>query len=127
MCSSDLTIHACHCARAETGATSWPDIVALYDVLAAIRPNAATAVNRAVAIGEARGAEAGLAALAQAPAMPSWLPYQAARAALSARAGRRQDALSAYDAALALGPAPAERLYLQARRATAAASGDHGA
>jgi RNA polymerase sigma-70 factor (ECF subfamily) len=110
------TIHATHCGRAETGRTDWPTIAALYDVLAHLRPHAATAVNRAVAIGEARGAEAGLAALADVEAMDAWLPYQAALAALSARAGRKPQAAAAYAAALDLNPAPAERLYLEARR-----------
>lgn len=109
-------IHAAHCARAETGATPWDDIAALYEVLSVVRPHAATAVNRAVAVGEARGPEAGLAELARIEGVEAWLPYQAALAALSARAGRRAAAVRAYDAALALGPAPAERLYLQARR-----------
>lgn len=111
------TIHATHCARAETGgATDWPTIAALYDILAQLRPHAAIAINRAVAIGEAEGAAAGLAELAKIQGMETWLPYQAAFAALSAKAGRRADARAAYDAALALGPAPAERLYLEARR-----------
>lgn len=108
-------IHATHCARAETGATDWAAIAALYDVLAQVRPHVATAVNRAVAIGEAHGAEAGLAALARVDGMDDWLPYQVALAALSARAGRREAARDAYRAALALGPAPAERLYLVAQ------------
>ena len=112
-------IHACHCARAATGATSWPDIVALYEVLATIRPNAATAVNRAVAISEAFGAVAGLSALAGVQGMETWLPYQAALAGLSIRAGDLDAAVAAFVAALTLGPAPAERLYLerQMRRA----------
>jgi RNA polymerase sigma-70 factor (ECF subfamily) len=110
-------IHASHCARAETGATPWADIAALYDVLAELRPGAPTAVNRAVAIGEARGPEAGLAELAKIPGAEAWLPYQAALAALSAEAGRRDAARAAYAAALALDPPPAERLYLQARLA----------
>lgn len=110
------TIHATHCARAETGVTDWATIAALYDVLAQLRPHAATAVNRAVAIGEAQGADAGLAALATIQGVDDWLPYQAALAALSARAGRLDAAAAAYAAALALGPAPAERLFLEARR-----------
>lgn len=109
-------IHGAHCTRAETGATDWAAIAALYDVLAYLRPHAATAVNRAVAIGEARGPEAGLAELANVEGMETWLPYQAALAALSARAGRKPQAAAAYAAALALSPAPAERLYLEARR-----------
>ncbi|MBI1200019.1 MAG: RNA polymerase sigma factor [Phenylobacterium sp.] len=109
-------IHAAHCARAETGITPWADIAALYDVLAAIRPHAATAVNRAVAVGEAHGAEAGLAELARVEGVEDWLPYQAALAGLSARAGRKAAADRAYAAALALDPAPAERLYLETCR-----------
>jgi len=109
-------IHATHCSRAETGVTAWRDIAALYDVLAAIRPHAATAVNRAVAVGEARGPEAGLAELATIDGVEDWLPYQAALAGLSARAGRKAAAHSAFTAALALRPAPAERLYLERQR-----------
>ena len=82
-------------------------------MLIAVRPHAATAVNRAVAIGEAQGPEAGLAALAQVSGVEDWLPYQAARAGLSAKAGRGEAAAEAYRAALALNPAPAERLYLE--------------
>lgn len=111
------TIHATHCSRAETGATDWATIAALYDVLAHLRPHAATAVNRAVAIGEARGPEAGLAELAKVEGMADWLPYQAALAALSARAGRYDAARTAYAAALAMDPAPAERLFLGRRLA----------
>jgi len=108
-------IHATHCARAETGVTDWPTIAALYGVLAHLRPHPAVAVNRAVAIGEAEGAEAGLAELARIGPMEGWLPYQAALAHLSARAGRDEAARAAYDAALALGPPPAERLFLEQR------------
>lgn len=108
-------IHASHCARAETGVTPWADIAALYDVLAQLRPHAATAVNRAVAIGEACGPLAGLDALARVAGVEDWLPYQAARAGLSAAAGRRADAALAYRSCLALHPAPAERLYFERR------------
>lgn len=109
------TIHACHCARIEGRPTPWGEIAALYEVLATVRPSAATAVNRAVAIGEARGPAAGLAALAEADGMAAWLPFQAARAHLSAKAGDRRSAAEAYRAALRLGPAPAERQYLEQR------------
>lgn len=109
-------IHATHCTRAQTGAaTDWSAIAALYDILVQVRPHPATAVNRAVAIGEARGADAGLVELARIKGVADWLPYQAALAGLNARAGRREDARAAYRAALALGPAAAERLYLEAQ------------
>ena len=108
-------IHASHCARVETGVTHWSDIAALYDVLAQLRPHAATAVNRAVAIGEARGAQAGLDALSAVTGVEGWLPFQAALAGLSAKAGRSGDAALAYRTCLTLEPAPAERLYFERR------------
>ena len=111
------TIHAAHLSRAEGRPTPWRDIAALYDVLLQMRPGVVTAVNRAVAVGEAIGADAGLQALMEAEAPPDWLPYQAARAGLCAKAGRTAEAAAALKAALALDPAPAERLFLKRRLA----------
>uniref|UniRef100_UPI0025E554DB RNA polymerase sigma factor n=1 Tax=Phenylobacterium sp. TaxID=1871053 RepID=UPI0025E554DB len=116
------TIHAAHCSRAETGITPWPDIAALYDILVELRPHAAAAVNRAVALGEAHGPEAGLAALRAIQGVEAWLPYQAALAGLSIMAGDRATARLAWRAALALNPAPAERLYLERQLALRAAA-----
>jgi RNA polymerase sigma-70 factor (ECF subfamily) len=113
-------IHAVHAARRETGATDWAGIVALYDALLVVRPSPIAAVNRAVALGEAHGAEAGLAALGEiegGPRLDRWLPYQAACAGLLAKAARGAEAAEALRAALALAPAPAERLFLQRRLA----------
>ncbi|MCR5877432.1 RNA polymerase sigma factor [Phenylobacterium sp. J367] len=111
-------IHGAHLSRIETGLTPWADIVRLYDILLALRPTPVTAVNRAVAVGEASGPEQGLAALAEVATdrLADWLPWHAARAALFAAAGRTAEARAAYDAALALKPPPAERLYLERRR-----------
>jgi len=111
-------IHAVHAARRDTGVTAWSDIVALYDALLIVRPSPIAAVNRAVALGEAQGAEIGLAALCAiqgGPRLGRWLPYQAARAGLLAKAGRQAEAAEALRAALALAPAPAEQLFLQRR------------
>lgn len=112
-------IHAAHLSRHETGVTPWPAIAALYDALMLLRPGAITAVNRAVAVGEERGAEAGLAALAAIETdrrLETWLPWQAAQAGLCERAGELEAARQALDAALALGPPPAERLFLERAR-----------
>ncbi len=118
-------IHGAHLSRRETGVTPWADIVSLYDGLTHFRPDPVTAVNRAVAVGEARGMREGLAALEAVPGggrLAAWLPYQAARAALCEGAGLAADAASAYRAALSLKPAPAERLYLERRLAGLALS-----
>jgi RNA polymerase sigma-70 factor (ECF subfamily) len=111
-------IHATHAARLETGVTAWADVTRLYDMLLSVRPSAVAAVNRAVAVGEAETPEAGLAALAAVEGqarLAGWLPYQAARAGLFAKAGRDAEAAEALRAALALSPAPAERMFLTHR------------
>ena len=111
-------IHATHATRIETGVTAWSDIAKLYDILLSVRPSAVAEVNRAVAVGEAETPEAGLAALAAVTGqerLSAWLPYQAARAGLYAKAGRDAEAAQALRAALALNPAPAERMFLEHR------------
>ena len=84
-------IHAAHASRRETGFVAWGDIATLYDYLISVRPSPVAEVNRAVALAEALGAQAGLDALAaiQGPArFAEWLPYPAARAGLCAKAGQ---------------------------------------
>ncbi|MDQ0465993.1 RNA polymerase sigma-70 factor (ECF subfamily) [Caulobacter ginsengisoli] len=109
-CQLLAAIHGAHLSRLETGTTPWPAIVDLYDTLVLLRPGPVTAVNRAVAVGEAQGPEAGLAAL---PPPMDWLPWHAARAHLLEQAGHVPEALEALRAALAMEPPPAERLFLQ--------------
>jgi RNA polymerase sigma-70 factor, ECF subfamily len=116
-------IHGVHATRLETGFTAWSHVVTLYDALLTVRPSPITAVNRAVALAEAQGPEAGLAALGAVHGperLAGWLPYQAARAGLFAMAGRDAEAAEALRAALALHPASAERLFLERRLAALA-------
>jgi RNA polymerase sigma-70 factor (ECF subfamily) len=111
-------IHAAHASRRETGFIAWGDIATLYDYLLSVRPSPVAQVNRAVALAGALGPDVGLAALdaIEDPGrFAGWLPYQAARAGLCAKAGRAGEAAQALRAALALGPAPAERLFLARR------------
>ena len=56
-----------------------------------------------------------LAAVEGAERLAAWLPYQAARAGLLAQAGRPAEGADALRLALALDPAPAERLFLARR------------
>jgi RNA polymerase sigma-70 factor (ECF subfamily) len=115
-------IAAVHADAPTAGSTDWSQIVALYDQLHALRPNAVVATNRAVAVGELEGPAAGLAALdalddADASALAAYQPYHATRADLLARAGRATDAIAAYDRAIELTTNPAERRFLEDRRA----------
>lgn len=110
-------IHAAHAGRRD-GPPPWSDILALYDALLTFGDDPVVRLNRAVALAEVEGPEAALAevdALAG-PTSDRWLPWHSARAHLLARMGRSEEARTAFDAALALDPAPAERLYLEAQR-----------
>ncbi len=115
-CQILAAIHGAHLSRQETGATPWGDIARLYDALVMLRPGAVSEVNRAVAYAEAYDPDTGLRAFNAIAPQPTWLPWQAARAFLLDQTGQRAAAASAYDAALALGPPPAERLYLERQR-----------
>jgi RNA polymerase sigma-70 factor (ECF subfamily) len=118
-------IHAAHADRRRTGVTPWSGILGLYDQLLTHRADTVIQVNRAVALAEVEGPAAALMALDGAAA-PDWLPWQAARADLLARLGRRVEAVAACDSALALEPAPAERRFLEARRSRLVGGGDAG-
>lgn len=110
-------IAAVHADAPTAEATDWDQVVQLYDLLLALRPNPVVALNRAVAVAERDGAPAGLAALAQVDGLDDYQPFHAARADLLARAGDPAAAAQAYDRALALTTNAPERAFLTARRA----------
>ena len=111
-------IAAVHGDAATAAATDWSQVVALYDQLYALRPNAVVALNRAIAVAELDGPAAGLAALSSLDTTPldDYQPYHAARADLLARAGRVDAARAAYDRALDLTVNPTERAFLEHQR-----------
>ncbi len=81
------------------------------------------ALNRAVALAEVRGAEAGLAALDGLP-LEGYHLFHAVRADLLRRLGRPFEVAAEYEAARALTDNEAERVFLErARDAAAGASG----
>jgi len=103
-------------AIARTAAdTDWARVVARYDELLALAPSPVIALNRAVAVGEADGPLAGLAAMDGLTMPGHRLP--AARAELLARAGKSEEARAGYDAAIDLCGNEAERDHLEQRRA----------
>lgn len=114
-------IHAAHASRRRSGRTPWPEIVGLYDALLTVRDDAVVRTNRAVAVAEAVGPEAGLTEL-EAVKAEGWLPFHAARGDLLVRLGRHAEAVAAFDAALALSPHPAEERFLRRRRAASVAA-----
>jgi RNA polymerase sigma-70 factor (ECF subfamily) len=96
--------------------TDWPQIAALYSVLAAIYPSPVVELNRAVAVAMAGGIEQGLA-LMETIQLPGYHLLPAARADLLRRLNRRAEAAAAYREALALVTNEAERRYLERRLA----------
>ena len=60
-------IAACHCTAGDYGSTDWARILRLYDDLYALRPSPLVALNRAVAMAQLEGPQAGLDAIAAIP------------------------------------------------------------
>jgi RNA polymerase sigma-70 factor (ECF subfamily) len=91
-------INAVHADATTLEQTDWPQIVALYDQLLALAPTPVVALNRAIAIGEVRGASAALA-LVDELNLDNYHPFQATRADLLRRLGRNGEAAAAYERA----------------------------
>ncbi|WP_435253568.1 RNA polymerase sigma factor [Streptomyces sp. 1222.5] len=112
-------IAAVHADAPSSEATDWPQITALYGLLARIAPSPMVDLNRAIAIAMADGPAIGLRLLDQLQdtgqlARSHLLP--AARADLLRRLGRTAEAIAAYDQALTLVGNDTERDYLTRRR-----------
>ncbi len=111
-------IAALHARAATPAETDWPQIAALYDELLRRVPSPVVELNRAVAVGMARGPLAGLALLQQpslAQALDGYHWYHAAAADFLRRAGYRAEARAAYVRALALCDNRAEAAFLARR------------
>jgi RNA polymerase sigma-70 factor, ECF subfamily len=116
----EAAVQSAHVVRRRTGAADWAAIERLYDALLAITGSPVVAINRAIAVAETRGPQAGLAALAalaEDARLADYQPYWAARAGLLARSGEADAADQAYQRAIGLEADPAVRQFLQQRRA----------
>jgi RNA polymerase sigma-70 factor, ECF subfamily len=96
--------------------SDWPAIVELYDRLARLTRSSVVELNRAVAIAEADGPDAGLRVIEQLEIELADYEYlHAARADLLRRLGRGADARVAYERALELVRSEPERRFLERR------------
>jgi predicted RNA polymerase sigma factor len=112
-------IAALHADARTAAETDWVQIVGWYDDLVRLTGNPVAGLNRAVAVGEADGPRAGLAALEELdPALPR---YTAVAAYLHERDGDRATAARLYAEAARTAPTLAEmnHLTLQAARLNA--------
>jgi RNA polymerase sigma-70 factor (ECF subfamily) len=108
-------INAVHTDAASATETDWGQILQLYNHLFALSPTPIVALNRAVAVAEVHGANAGLAEL-DALNLSGYHLVHAARADLLRRLDRHREAADEYDRALALATNSAERRFLENRR-----------
>jgi RNA polymerase sigma factor (sigma-70 family) len=113
---AQAAIAALHADAQTADETDWVQIVEWYDELVALTDSPVVRLNRAVAVGEADGAQAGLAALAELdPALPR---YTASAAYLHERGGEIATAAGLYVQAAALAQTFAERNHLTLKAAT---------
>lgn len=110
---AQAAVAALHADAQSAEETDWVQIVEWYDELVALTDSPVVRLNRAVALGEADGPRAGLAALAELdPALPR---YTAAAAYLHERAGDISTAARLYVQAAAEAHSLAERNHLTLR------------
>ena len=107
-----------HCVAPSYALTRWREIVSLYETLERLAPSPIHTLNRAIAVAEADGPEAGLAILhALKPA--SWLLgyylWDATLGELSRRAGHMDRAVRHLARALEAAPTDAEKALLRRR------------
>ncbi|MBW8482960.1 RNA polymerase sigma factor [Actinomadura parmotrematis] len=107
---AQAAIAALHADAPAAEETDWVQIVEWYDELARLNASPVVLLNRAVAVGEADGPRAGLAALAE---LDAALPRRTAAAAyLHERAGDLETAARLYAEAAEKAPNLAERVHL---------------
>ena len=111
-------IAAVHAEAPSTAQTDWAQIVALYDLLARAEPSPIIELNRAVAVAMRDGPAAGLklvdAILARGELTDYHLAHSA-RADLCRRLGKKEEATTSYERALALTKQEPERRFLEKR------------
>jgi predicted RNA polymerase sigma factor len=114
----EAAIQSVHAERARSGGIEWNAIMMFYEQLIRISPTLGTRTGYAAALAEARGAEAGLAALnaIDPDDISAYQPYWAVRAHLLQRLGKTPEALHAFDRAIGLTEDPAVRQFLLQRR-----------
>ncbi len=116
--SLQAAIAAIHAQAPTAAATDWPQITALYGVLARVHPTPVVELNRAVAVAMSLGLERGLALVDELDRRGELAEYHllpVARAELLRRLGRPAEAAASYRRALALVSNEAERRHLGKR------------
>ena len=118
-CGEELTvwhlraeIASLHAMAPSAAATDWSRIAAIYDDLLALDPSPVVELAHAVAVGRARGATAGLAAL---PAIEGSPYAEAARGVFLSELGRVDEARRHFEKAMVFARTEPERRLMERR------------
>jgi RNA polymerase sigma factor (sigma-70 family) len=117
---AEAAVAAEHCLAPSYADTRWEEIVSLYATLERLAPSPLHTLNRAIALAEWQGPEAGLAVLRPLKP-PAWLAgyylWDATLGELERRAGNLERARQHLERALAAAPHPAEQALIARRLA----------
>ena len=116
--SLQAAIAAVHAEAGRAEDTDWAQIVGLYEVLMRGWPSPVIELNRAVALAQRDGPQAGLTlieAILQRGELRDYQPAHCARAELCRQLGHRDQARAAYRTALGLTRQEPERRFLERR------------
>ncbi|PTX94656.1 sigma factor, ECF subfamily protein [Opitutus sp. ER46] len=108
-------IAACHCTAPDYASTDWRRILSHYDALNRLKPSPVVALNRAVALANVEGAQAGLDAIAAIPRrelLESHYLYHTVVGELEGRLLHHAAAADSYRRALQLATVGPEQVYL---------------
>ncbi len=111
-------IAACHATAGNESSTDWTRILGLYDRLMEIDESPVLALNRAVAVANVHGAEAGIdavAAIRGKKALDDYHLLHAVLGELESRRGNAKAAVKHLEAALALTSLKSEQAHLRRR------------
>jgi RNA polymerase sigma-70 factor, ECF subfamily len=108
-------LSACHSTAPTWADTDWDRIVTLYELLLEMTGGPVVLLNRAIALGEANGPGAMLAALDEIAGLDRSHLWHAARADALRRLGREDEAAAALRTAIDLAPTAPERRLLTSR------------
>jgi RNA polymerase sigma-70 factor, ECF subfamily len=108
-------IAAVHSSAGTAAETDWRRIAELYERLTRLQDSPVVRLNHAVAVAMRDGPERGLELIEAIDGLDSYAPRAVAIAELSRRAGRRAEALAAYERAIELAGNERERKLLEAR------------
>jgi RNA polymerase sigma-70 factor (ECF subfamily) len=111
-------VAACHCEAKDYASTNWEKILALYDRLVVCDPSPVIALNRTVALAEARGPQAGIEAINAIPdrqSLERYYLFYAVTGELELRLGRFRAAAAVFRKASELADLNSEKAFLKKR------------